>query len=163
CEQTTVTLPGRHTRSARSRRPSGSASYPRSESSGHRWMWRSIEAAYGVTVATQRSVLLLMILSAPSACSTPASASATAEPVPLRPERRAEHHALPGLLLDLPPRTEQDVLVRGQLALGQGPVVVPGTVHQQHLPGVAAFPPHDTTRGDDRRRVVHRFHPRGQL
>ena len=51
------------------------------------------------------------------------------------------------LLSDLPHRAGAHRLSRLHLPLGEGPVVVPGPVHQEHLEAAAALPPHERTRG----------------
>jgi hypothetical protein len=74
-----------------------------------------------------------------------------------RAQPGTEHGAHAGLLEDLPDRGEQHVLAGFALALGQGPVVVLGPVHEEHLglvgPVSGGTPQHGARRED---RFTHR-------
>jgi hypothetical protein len=71
-----------------------------------------------------------------------------------RTQPGAQHGAHAGLLLDLPDRGEQHVLTGLALALGQGPVVILGPVHEEYLNAVGGgTPEHPAGRQD---RLPHR-------
>src|SRR5690606_1862161 len=64
-----------------------------------------------------------------------------------------EAHPQPGLLQRLPDGRDHPLLTRVELALGPGPVVVPGPVDQGDLEAAPAHPPGHDAGGPDRRRA----------